>query len=177
MPRPQNSHFRIPNIINKMPDVIDHIFWGKLQILFIFFPNNEPILKNNIWKKLIINGKIKLLIPMILLPIPIQIESIDSAKPRNNASLLSILFDLSKSEFTGSFIIFIVIPRNLIKKEYVFFLVTLLHFEFLLLFILLLVLSFFKAWKQTKIPINIKIKFPKYFVIKFGSINYIILPK
>ena len=100
MPRPQNSHFRIPNIINKMPDVIDHIFWGKLQILFIFFPNNEPRLKNNIWKKLIINGKSKLLIPMILLPIPIQIESIDSAKPRNNASLLSI-FPIRISYFSS----------------------------------------------------------------------------
>ena len=177
MPRPQNSHFRIPNIINKMPDVIDHIFWGKLQILFIFFPNNEPILKNNIWKKLIINGKIKLLIPMILLPIPIQIESIDSAKPRNNASLLSILFDLSKSEFTGSFIIFIVIPRNFIKKEYVFFWTFLLIVKVFLLFMLLFELSFFKAWKQINIPINIKTKFPKYSVIKFGRINSIILLK
>ena len=57
---------------------------------------------------------------MTLPPIPMHIESIESAIPRKRASLPSILLDLSKSDDTGSFIILIVIPKNFIKNEYVF---------------------------------------------------------
>ena len=57
---------------------------------------------------------------IILKPIPIQKLSKESAKPRKSASLESIVLDLSRSEDVGFLIIFIVIPRHLIKKEYIF---------------------------------------------------------
>jgi rod shape-determining protein MreC len=50
-------------------------------------------------------GKIKELSPMMLLPIPTQIESIDKAIPKYNASLASILLEPSISEDIGSRII------------------------------------------------------------------------
>ena len=56
------------------------------------------------------------LISNILKLIPIQKLSKDNAKPRNKASLASIELDLSKSDEIGFLIIWIVIPKNLIKK-------------------------------------------------------------
>lgn len=44
----------------------------------------------------------------------------ESAKPKNKASLESIIFDLSKSEELGFLMIFMVIPKHFIKKEYIF---------------------------------------------------------
>ena len=44
----------------------------------------------------------------------------ESAKAKNMASLESIVLDLSKSEELGFLIIFMVIPKHLIKKEYIF---------------------------------------------------------
>ena len=44
----------------------------------------------------------------------------ESANPKNKASLESITLDLSKSEELGFLIILIVIPKHLIKKEYIF---------------------------------------------------------
>ena len=55
----------------------------------------------------------------MLLPIPTPIESIDKATPKNIASFQSIVFELSKSDDFGSRIIFIVIPKNFIKKLYI----------------------------------------------------------
>lgn len=138
-----------------MPETIDHILVGKFERLLSFLPKKHPNSKKNIWKKLTKNGNNKLFIPIILPPIPMQTVSIESAKLRNKASLLSILFDLSKSEDIGFLIIFIVIPRNFIKNEYVLLRLVLLRLVFLIFF------SFFRAWKQIKIPIRMKIKLPK----------------
>ena len=57
---------------------------------------------------------------IILKPIPMQKLSKESASPKNKASLESIILDLSKSEELGFLMIFIVIPKHLIKKEYIF---------------------------------------------------------
>lgn len=57
---------------------------------------------------------------IILKPIPIQKLSKESANPKNKDSLESITLDLSKSEELGFLIILIVIPKHLIKKEYIF---------------------------------------------------------
>ena len=60
---------------------------------------------------------------IILKPIPIQKLSKESANPKNKDSLESITLDLSKSEELGFLIILIVIPKHLIKKEYIFYVV------------------------------------------------------
>ena len=57
---------------------------------------------------------------IILKPIPMQKLSKESANPKNKASLKSMILDLSKSEELGFLIIFMVIPKHLIKKEYIF---------------------------------------------------------
>ena len=57
---------------------------------------------------------------IMLKPIPMQKLSKESAKAKNMASLESIVLDLSKSEELGFLIIFMVIPKHLIKKEYIF---------------------------------------------------------
>ena len=99
-----------------MEDKIDQMLSGILLKLYNFLPMKLPILMNINWKQLTKIGNKVELIPIMLLPIPIQKLSRDSASPKNRASFESIELDLSKSEEIGSFIIFIVIPRNFIKK-------------------------------------------------------------
>lgn len=91
------------------------ILFGILEALFIFFPKAVPIERKMNWNNATSIGNNNELAPKILLPIPIQNESIDSAIPRYIASLVSILQEKSKSEEIGSLIIWIVIPKNLMK--------------------------------------------------------------
>ena len=110
--------FIIPIQIKIIPEIIFQILCGIEEILLIDLPNNLPIHRKSIWKELVSIGNKNELIPIVLQPKPILIESKDIAIPKNTASLISILFELSKSELMGSFIMFMVIPRNSIKKLY-----------------------------------------------------------
>ena len=83
----------------------------------------------------------------------------ESAKPKNKASLESIIFDLSKSEELGFLMIFMVIPKHFIKKEYIFSVSVMVIF--LLSFIFDSLFDVFNDWKHINNPISIKIKLPK----------------
>ena len=92
----------IPIKINNVPEIIDQIFFGKWLFLLRRFPKKIPKLKNNHWKDAIKNGKNILLIPIIVLPTPIQKLSKESAKAKNKASFESIKLEESKSNDTLS---------------------------------------------------------------------------
>ena len=96
---------------------------------------------------------------IILNPIPIQKLSKESARPKNRASFESIVFDLSKSEEIGFLIIFIVIPKHLIKKEYIFSVSDI--FNSLSFFFLYSCFGAFNEGKHMNNPINIKRKLPR----------------
>lgn len=109
-----------PIIINKIPEIVDKMLSGILRKEYNFCPQRFPRVKKPNCKQLVNNGNIMKKVFIILKPIPIQKLSKERAKPKNKASLESIVLDLSKSEEIGFLIIFMVIPKHLIKKEYIF---------------------------------------------------------
>ena len=148
---------------------------GKIFVLFNLLPIIYPNFKNKSWNVLISRGNKLLLIPAIVDPIPIQKLSSERAIARKNASLQSIFLEWSKSEFVGFRIIWIVIPKNFIKKQKIF---SSLIFSLKLKFSLLQLstLFFFKAWKVMKNPIKIIIKLPITLVILLDKKLLIQLP-
>ena len=133
------------------PEIIDQILSGILVMLFIFLPNVKPIDKNINWKVATSRGKIKEAFPITLFPIPIHKLSRDKARPKYEASPASIFFELSKSELIGFLIIWIVIPRDLIKNLYIFFC-------FLIFETFLYLVELLKDCKMIHKPIENKIK-------------------
>ena len=106
----------MPIIISNIPEIRFHILFGIFDVLFTFSPNNFPIVKNINWNEATNNGNSREFRPNILLPIPMQNESIDNAIPKYIDSFVSMMLELSISEDIGFFIICMVIPRNFIKN-------------------------------------------------------------
>ena len=96
-------------IILDMKDVQELTGWCENVVRNTFaYDEHFPAIKK---------GKKLWLIPTILPPIPMQKLSKERAKPKNTASLASIVLDLSKSEEVGFFKICTVMPKHFIKKE------------------------------------------------------------
>lgn len=72
----------IPIKISKIPEIIDQIFFGSFIVEAIFFPKRPPSDKNINWKVATKTGNIIEFKPTILPPIPIPIESKESAIPK-----------------------------------------------------------------------------------------------
>ena len=83
---------------------------------FIFFPNIFPKERKINWKIETKRGKKIGLTPKVAIPIPPAKESRDKAVPKKRASFPSIVLESSKSEEMGFRIIWMVMPRGLIKN-------------------------------------------------------------
>ena len=82
--------------INMIPDINTNLLLSGV-IFEIFLPEKMPAVKKIYWQIAVASGNKKLLKPRIDKPIPEPIESIDKAKPMQNASGSSIVFELFKS--------------------------------------------------------------------------------
>ena len=103
--------------IRRTPESTFQIFSGILETEASFFPKKLPVDKFISWKVATRIGNRNELYPIMLLQIPTQKESIESAIPRYKASFISIFFEQSKSDEIGLRIIWMVIPKNFIKKQ------------------------------------------------------------
>ena len=96
-----HKKFIKPIKINILPANLLKKDGGSEAIDFIFLPKIKPKLKKRNWNNATKNGKIIVKPSDILKPIPQTKLSADIAKPRNIASLKSIVFELSKSKYMG----------------------------------------------------------------------------